>query len=101
MDPTAPGPFAFADAERVRGILSTAGWSDIAISPFNTQVGGGSLDDAQALAFKIGPLGRALRENPDCVDAVSGAVRAALAGYVTDGKVLMPAAVWIVTALAA
>ena len=32
MEPNAPGPFAFADADRVRRILGTAGWSDVVLT---------------------------------------------------------------------
>ncbi len=34
MDPTAPGPFAFADPDRVRSILSEAGFSDVTLRAF-------------------------------------------------------------------
>jgi SAM-dependent methyltransferase len=34
-DPVAPGPFAFADASRVRSILSQAGFASVTISPFD------------------------------------------------------------------
>jgi ubiquinone/menaquinone biosynthesis C-methylase UbiE len=74
-DPTAPGPFAFADPERVRGILSKAGFSDIQIAPHDEKVGGGDLDTAIHLAMRVGPLGRMVRENPDAHDAVVDAVR--------------------------
>ena len=40
-DPLAPGPFAFADPERVRGLLAAAGFTAIAIQPFDTRIGGG------------------------------------------------------------
>ena len=63
-DPTAPGPFAFADPDRVRGILRSAGLTDIAIEPFDTRVGGADLDEALALALRIGPLPRALSQLP-------------------------------------
>lgn len=97
-DPTAPGPFAFADFERVRGILDEAGFSAVLITPFGAQIGSGDLDETLALALRVGPLARALRENPDHAGEIADVVRAALAAYVTPKGVLMPAAVWIVTA---
>jgi len=97
-EPNAPGPFAFADDARVRGILQSAGFEQIEISPFDTAIGGSSLDDAVTLAFRVGPLGSALREHPQAVAAVTEAVRAELAKHVTPDGVLMPAAVWIVQA---
>jgi SAM-dependent methyltransferase len=97
-DPTAPGPFAFADASRVRAILSGAGFGSVEISRFDALIGGADLEQTLKLALKLGPLGRALREQPESTDAVAAAVRGALARYVTSDGVLMPAAVWIVLA---
>ena len=97
-DPLEPGPFAFADSERVRSILGQAGFADIAVEPFDALVGAGGLEDSLSVAFRIGPLGRVLREHPDRREAVVDAVRAALTPYVTDDGLKMAAAVWIVTA---
>jgi SAM-dependent methyltransferase len=97
-DPTAPGPFAFADPDRVRGILSQAGLTDIAIDPFDTPMGGSDLEKTVALTFRIGPLGAALRERPELAGVVEGAVRSMLEKYVTPSGVFLPAAVWIVQA---
>jgi SAM-dependent methyltransferase len=97
-DPTAPGPFAFADASRVEGILADAGFGSIKMTPFDTKIGGGSLEHTLELALTLGPLGARLRENPNLADAVKAPVKDALAKYVTPNGVLMPAAVWIVSA---
>ena len=99
-DPTAPGPFAFADPDRVRGILTQAGFTDIAIQPFDARIGGGGLDETVAMTFRIGPLGAALREYQDAAPKVAEAVRQAVAAYETADGVLMPAAVWVVSARA-
>ena len=101
MDPTAPGPFAFANPDRVRSILSEAGFSDLTLHAFNTSIGGSSLEQTVDLAFRVGPLGAVLREQPELAPSVADAVKAALSGYDTPGGVLMPAAVWIVSAQAA
>ena len=100
MDPTSPGPFAFADADRVRSILADAGFSDVTLHAFDTSIGGSNLDQTVDLAFRVGPLGAILREQPELAPTVAGAVRSALAPYETPSGVLMPAAVWIVQALA-
>ena len=97
-DPLAPGPFAFADPERVWDILETAGFRAIEIRPFDANIGGGTLDETVALSFRVGPLGAALRENPHMAGPVGEAVRKALAPYETPSGVLAPAAVWIVRA---
>jgi len=99
-DPTAPGPFAFADPDRVRGILTKAGFSDIQITPHDEKVGGGDLDTAVHLAMRVGPLGRMVRENPDAHDAVIDAVRKALAAHEGPDGVKLGSATWIVTARA-
>jgi SAM-dependent methyltransferase len=98
IDPTAPGPFAFANPDRVRSILSEAGFSDVTLHAFNTSIGGSSLEQTVDLAFRVGPLGAVLREQPDLAPRVADAVKAALAPYETPSGVLMPAAVWIVQA---
>jgi len=99
-DPTAPGPFAFADPARVRSILSQAGFTAITIDPYDARIGGGDIDQTVALAFRVGPLGRALQETPDRLPEVARAVKAAITPFDTPNGVLMPAAVWIVQARA-
>jgi SAM-dependent methyltransferase len=97
-DPTAPGPFAFADAGRVESILTAAGFDGVKVSAFDTAIGGGDLEQTLELALNLGPLGAALRENPERADAVVGVVKDLLSKYATPKGVLMPAAVWIVSA---
>jgi hypothetical protein len=99
-EPGAPGPFAFADAERLRGILGAAGFGDVAITARDLKVGGGSVDDALRLALKVGPLGSLLRDNPDKRDVAEAAVRAALAQHDSPDGVKLGAGVWVVTARA-
>jgi SAM-dependent methyltransferase len=99
-DPLAPGPFAFADPDRVRGILGAAGFEGITITPFDTRIGGSDLDKTLELTFRVGPLGAILRENPQARDVVSASIREALEAHLENGVVMMPAAVWIVTATA-
>jgi SAM-dependent methyltransferase len=97
-DPFSPGPFAFADPHRVRSILQSAGFGSVTIEPFDAMIGSGDLEQTLALTFKVGPLGAALRENPQQKEKVADAVRETLTNYVTPAGVLMPAAVWIVLA---
>lgn len=97
-DPNAPGPFAFADADRVQSILTQAGFTRISIQPFDMAIGGSPLDQTVALTFKVGPLASILREQPDLKPVIEEAVRAAVSEYQTPQGVLMPAAVWIVSA---
>jgi hypothetical protein len=64
-NPEAPGPFSFGDQGRVRRILTEAGFSDIAIAPFDAPVPLGegetreaAIDDAVKMALEVGPLSR-------------------------------------------
>ena len=100
-DPLAPGPFAFADPERVRRILDGAGFGQVAIRPFDAKVGGWTPEEALIVAQRVGPLGTILRENPELRPKVLDAVADELQRHTgADGKVRMGAAVWIVTAAA-
>ena len=98
--PGAPGPFAFADPERVKAILSAAGYTDIAVTPHDEAIGPGDLDTTLGLALRVGPLGALLRENPGQRDAALAAVRAALEPYDGPDGVKLASATWIVTATA-
>jgi SAM-dependent methyltransferase len=97
-EPGAPGEFAFADRERVHGILAGAGFRDISIEPRDEQVGRASLDLAVETALDMGPVGAALREanSPEKRKAVGAAVREALAPFARPEGVRMEAGVWIV-----
>ncbi len=99
-DPHAPGPFAFADRDRLAGILKDAGFSDVAIEPLDIRTGGDSLEDSVFLSLRVGQLGGALRElgaSKELKRAVEATLREALKPYVEDGVVKLPAAAWIVS----
>lgn len=98
-EPGAPGPFAFADPDRVRAILAAAGFENVAITAHDEAIGPGDLETTLALALRVGPLGALLRENPAKRDAVIAAVRAALAPYDGPDGVKLGSATWIVTAI--
>lgn len=100
--PDAPGPFAFADPNRVRAILSGAGFDEIQLEPIHETltVGGmGSLDEVVDFLLQIGPTSRLLRESdPSLLPKVAASVREALEPYHTGQGLRMPSAAWIVTA---
>ncbi|AIE84560.1 class I SAM-dependent methyltransferase [Fimbriimonas ginsengisoli] len=98
-DPLAPGPFAFADPDRVRGILTDAGFTNIDIASFETTLGSGSVDETLAVTLRIGPLGRAVADQPERLPELAGPVRAVLERYLTSNGVQIPASAWIVRAL--
>ncbi len=99
-DPTAPGPFAFADPDRVHAILAAGGFSAVTIDPFDASIVSPDVDQALDLALRMGPLGRALREHPERTPEVTDAVRRALSHRETPSGVRLPAAIWIVRAQA-
>jgi len=102
----ASGPFSFGDQGRVTRILTTAGFTDIAIAPLNASVPFGegqtrdaALDDAVQLAIDAGPLARVLADQPpDTRARAAAAVRAAFARLPVERSVMTDGAAWIVTA---
>lgn len=99
-EPNAPGPFAFADPQRVRAILQAAGFEAVDLAPHDLRVGAGDLEATLGLALRVGPLGGLLRQNPDKRDLVVDRVRAALMPYADADGVKLPSATWVVTARA-
>jgi len=103
-DPFAPGPFAFADFERVRGLLSAAGWRDISAQPQDVPmlVGGpGQLDEATDFAMRLGALARILSESdPSLLPPVRQAVRTALAAHEGLDGVRLGGSIWLLSAQA-
>jgi SAM-dependent methyltransferase len=97
-DPKAPGPFAFADPNRVHGILEDAGFREIEIVAHDELVGSGDLDTMLAVCTRVGALGKILRENPELRAGTVPAVRSALAAHDGPDGVRLNAATWVVTA---
>lgn len=105
-DSEAPGPFSFGERARVAQILSSAGFTDIAIVPFDAAVPFGeggtrdaAIDDAVKMTLEVGPLSSALADQPDDIRArASAAVRAAFAELAGERSVTISGAAWIVTA---
>lgn len=102
--PDAPGPFAFADRERVVGILRAAGFADAAAEPIAVPMqvgvagpGVAALDDAVSYATGIGPVSRYLRDRPGIEEGAAEAIRAALAPHDDGETVTLPAACWLYT----
>ncbi len=105
-NPEAPGPFSFGDQGRLARVLTVAGFTDVAISPFDAPIPFGegetrdaAIDDAVKMTLEVGPLSRALADQPDDIRArASAAVRAAFAGCPGERSVMINGAAWIVTA---
>ena len=100
-EPGAPGPFSFADGERVAKILREAGFADVRVEPsvgLLSLGGARTLDEAVEFAFKIGPASRMLADQPPAtVAAARESVREALAAHASDEGIRVPRATWIAT----
>jgi len=98
-DPDAPGPFSLADPEKIRRVLSHAGFKNVAITPRDEALDLGGIEPAIEFLTKLGPAADALRAaNDDDRAAALAAMRAAMAPYETADGLLMPGAAWIVEA---
>jgi SAM-dependent methyltransferase len=102
IPPDAPGPFAFADRDRVARILGDAGFADVAVRSFEHDllVGGASnLDDAAAFAVDSGSVRTLLRDADEATHRrAAESIRAAFEPYVGSDGVRIAAAAWVVTA---
>jgi SAM-dependent methyltransferase len=99
-DPDAPGPFAFADGDRVQRILDVSGWTDVDIRPIDVPSGVAE-KDLLTYVTKLGPVGLALQDVDEPTRARTvEAVRAAFDPYVQNGAACFTAACWLVSARA-
>lgn len=101
-DPEAPGPLAFANADRVQKILSDAGFGEIVTEPLETPVPleSGVPETAKKL-LEVGPVARLLGDASDDAKArIEAELSEAISGCQTDNGVTMDTATWIVSAVA-
>ncbi|HBR48053.1 MAG TPA: SAM-dependent methyltransferase [Afipia sp.] len=102
VKPDDPGPFSFASEERVRGILSDAGFSDIKMERADLSLDiatGRGLEAAIETVLAIGPASRALdNQPPDRIEAATQAIRTMLAAHQKGDTVPLGGSIWIVTA---
>src|SRR5579871_2052268 len=94
--PGAPGPFAFADGARLRGIIEGAGFADVSIAPHTAKVAWGDVDTAVRMALRLGPVAAVARDNPQLREAMFEAMRTALEPHATSDGVSFDSATWIV-----
>jgi SAM-dependent methyltransferase len=100
-DPDAPGPFAFADEERLRAILSSAGFGAIEVQRFDAALYLGATPRSAAEGVvQIGPVSRFVREvGVEHLPIILDAVERALAPFAApDDHVSMNGSTWIVSA---
>lgn len=100
-NPEDPGPFAFANPDRVARILTGAGFKMPNFEAVDLTVdiaGGKGVDGAVACALELGPSARVLDGQPHSVKAaVAESMADVLQPFESDGKVPLAAAIWIVS----
>jgi SAM-dependent methyltransferase len=99
--PGAPGPFAFADPDRTRGILTEAGFSGVSIDAAHEPMLYAGLDAAGVIDFMRGTgMGRTLfaDADPGLVAKATAAAREALAPYETPEGIRISGTAWVVQA---
>jgi SAM-dependent methyltransferase len=98
--PGAPGPFAFADGDRLRRVLEAGGFRDVALQAVTRPVRMG--DDAEDVTAFIASLPEARQlfaGKPQAkVAAAIDALREGLAPYQGTGGVVMDETAWLATA---
>jgi ubiquinone/menaquinone biosynthesis C-methylase UbiE len=100
-----PGPFSMADADTTSEILTSAGFTNIALHRCDIPIViGKDLEEAREMVMAIGPAGEILRLAGDRAahlhEPVQAALREGLAEFGAEGEVRAPASTWIVTATA-
>jgi SAM-dependent methyltransferase len=100
--PEEPGPMAFADPDRVRRILSGAGFDDINLESLETALPvEPDLPAAVEKLMQLGPIGRLLGDAPeDIKERIKDDLGDAIAKFQTENGVMMDSATWIVGATA-
>ena len=103
-EPGTPGPFAFADPDRVRDILESAGFRDVNLQSYETDMSLGGetgVEGAVKFLLAIGPVASLLRESDEATRTrVADAIRKALAPHEDGDSVNLHSAAWIVQARA-
>jgi len=104
LPPEAPGPFAFADRERVGRILAGAGYRDAAVDPLDRELRLGAGLDVAEIARRLLDLGPAARLLAGVEDGTRARVEhdlaAAIAPRCDATGLALTACCWLVTARA-
>jgi len=101
LPPPAPvGPLSWADADRVRGVLTGAGYGDIELSSVDDMADVGADADAAFAFLKSGGFVRGILEQvgAEGQDERLGRMRAVLESHATPDGVLLAASAWLITA---
>jgi hypothetical protein len=98
--PNTPDPFALADKDRLHEIVERAGFTKVAINPFDFPVCLSSEDGVAAavrLAMQIGPSGSALvGASKETLAVAEQRLKAAFVPHDKGGLVMLGGATWLV-----
>jgi len=99
-DPEAPGPFRFGVPEDTRKVLSSAGFTNIAMQPVVKDLHlGDTIDEVMRFQSNVGPLSSLLETLDESRHAqATAAVRDAFAAKADSKGINLEAATWLVTA---
>lgn len=98
--PNAPGQFAFADGDRVRGLLEQAGWATVEVRRLDVEC---AMPSAALTGYltRMGPLGQALRDVDEATrEKVWSVVQPAFDSFRRGDEVRFTAACWELRAAA-
>ncbi len=100
-----PGPFSMANEERVCGMMTSAGYTDIAFTRVDARVLiGKNVEDAIAFQLGLGPAGEVYREAGaeanDKREVIERALGEAIAAQVaTEDGIFMDSSSWVISAI--
>jgi SAM-dependent methyltransferase len=100
--PDAPGPMSFANPDRLRSVLTSAGFHDVDLRrfDFSVQFSSTGVDDAIEFALEAGSVARVVGGVSDAVRArVRDAVRPVLAKEMRGDTIAMRASIWLAHAI--
>jgi SAM-dependent methyltransferase len=97
-----PGPFALADRERLNGIVASAGFTNVTITPFDFSVclaAEGGAAAAADFSVQIGPAATVIAElDPERKITARERLKSAYTPFAREGRVEVGGAIWIVEA---
>jgi SAM-dependent methyltransferase len=99
-DADAPGPFAFADPQKVRDILDTAGFTDVTLESLTMPAPMGTDVEDTVQFFSRSDMAEEIlgRASEDQVTAALDAMREALRSYAGPDGVVLTGTAWLVMA---
>jgi SAM-dependent methyltransferase len=96
-----PGPLAFGDPDYIRGVLTAAGFTEIAVDRAHPTIICGSPEEEARQALTMGPTARLIEaKNPDEAtrQAIARDIEAAFAAEAAAGPIRLPATIFLVSA---